>query len=117
MRCPIVTWRKLKIISVAATALAFIATLCRRARCSGRAPALAAQFRLPPAHFLLGLRDRCKYLSHEHGRPPDAPNADDNLSFPIAKTLEAAINLIASQGRIRPGGLDPAAAQPGRTTP
>src|SRR5262249_37682922 len=98
MRCPIVTWRKLKIISVVATALAFIATLAvaRAVRSSANSEANRAQaapphlqhnFACPPAHFLLGLRDRCKYLSHEHGPPPDAPNADDNLSFRSRKPL------------------------------
>jgi hypothetical protein len=70
----------------------------RRARCaflgwlrnesgSGRAPVLAEHLRLSAAHFLLGLRDCRKYLSHEHRRPPGAPNADNNLAFPFAKAL------------------------------
>ena len=57
---------------------------------SGCAPASAEQFCLSPTGFRVGLRDCCKYLSHECGRPRQLLDAhNEYLSFLIAKKRRA----------------------------
>jgi hypothetical protein len=109
-----VTWRKLKFISVVATALALIATLAvaRAVRSAGSlqenrnqtAPLyLRNNFACPPLVSAWDCEIIINTFPMSTGQSPRRHNAaDKDLSFLIAKSAELAINLIANPSRIRP---------------